>query len=372
MIPVSFTFLVYFSLFFCLEIFSVPAGFSSGVSKRRYDIFVNIFVPVLLVSLFLGLRYDVGVDYHTYEAAYYHPETSGAFSVFEPGYKLISIALGYLGVPYYVLCIIVVSISFIFSYFLFSNEPSIKRNWYWFFYFTSSYLFFCLNVQRQAVAMCIFQFAFIYIHRKQFIRYLLLILLAACFHYSALVLIMLYPLPSIFKNRGASFYFMFLVLALILQIPLKMLIEKLVIAVSSITPWARYGELIVTWETSTGSGVGFLIRLLMTFVVILYFNKLRNKYGALFYTSFLLYFLGTVFNIYFEYNMLLRRVMLAAISLNIIVYSLLCDYLFRSKKLFNFFTGICVFLLFSLYFIGQIAIGSNKTMPFQFVFWKFN
>ncbi|WP_353798668.1 EpsG family protein [Treponema sp.] len=68
------------------------------------------------------------------------------------------------------------------------------------------------NELRQYAAMNIFLFAFYYLYKKNFLKYLLLVLFAGTFHRSTLLLIVVYLLRSLFmryskKNLGTFSFF---------------------------------------------------------------------------------------------------------------------------------------------------------------------
>ena len=90
---------------------------------KEYGLILNYaffyLVPVFIISLIIGLRYDVGVDYLAYKGLY---ETSFTGTIDESWgnleflYAIISYCCYKLGMPYYVLFMIMAFIPFYFYY----------------------------------------------------------------------------------------------------------------------------------------------------------------------------------------------------------------------------------------------------------------
>jgi hypothetical protein len=134
------------------------------------------------------------------------------------------------------------------------------------------------------------------------------------------------------------------------------------------TPYEQYGDLIKTWKLSSGYNIGYWIRIATTIILIIFFDKLNSKFGKIFYLYFVVFYLGHIGDIIFNNNMLLKRSMFPIVSLNIIVYSFLLDFLFKSKKQIYVLIGISIIGIYILYFIGQIMVSNNACSPFQFIF----
>ena len=146
---------------------------------------------IILFSLVLGLRYDVGTDYLGYKEDFLAGNER-----FEVGYSLVCDLFRTIGFDYPSIFIFSVFIQFLFFYLGVKDNKRILP-WAVFFYFTTLHLFLSLNVIRQTIAFSIFIYAVKFINNKSFPRYLLWCLIASTFHKSAIILIPFYLLNHI-------------------------------------------------------------------------------------------------------------------------------------------------------------------------------
>ncbi len=68
----------------------------------------------------------------------------------------------------------------------------------------SGALFMAMNYQRQIIAMCIVGFSFVYIKRRELLKFTMLVLLSATFHYSSLIVLPCYFIFQIPINKITS------------------------------------------------------------------------------------------------------------------------------------------------------------------------
>jgi hypothetical protein len=188
-------------------------------------------LPLLLVS---GFRYDVGTDYfYTYAPMFEAIAEGKTFISLEIGYYFLNrIALffsrDYLG--------IFIITSFLFCFFMYkaiyreSDNPPYSIV---LLLITTCY-FFSMNGIRQAIAMAMFFYSIKYLKSREFKKYILIILLAATIHLSALIFI---PTYFICKLRiKPLLIYLTLGTVSILSAGLKMLIMR----VAGFTKYAYY------------------------------------------------------------------------------------------------------------------------------------
>jgi len=185
--------------------------FLSILFLRKYNIrFYRESFLILIISqfiLFHGLRhYSVGVDSVRYYQRFLQAANIDSFKEifslhrFEPLYTLLEGTIGIFTDNYTIfflgtslLIFIPVGI-FIYKY---SNN-----------YFMSIFLFivlgyfdFSMNVVRQSIAMSISLIGYKYAKEKKFLKFLLIVLIASLFHYSAVVIFPIYFLTNLKPRR---------------------------------------------------------------------------------------------------------------------------------------------------------------------------
>lgn len=173
-------------------------------------LFVNkkysILNEILLVGIFIffivimGIRYDVGIDYATYENMFHLNYDN---FIYEPIYSWLTYFVKVLFDKFYYLTFIMALITNIFIYLGLKKHRLSK------YYLGLALLiyfgdlaFIYVNVMRQGVAVAIFFYASAYIEERKFKKYIMFILLAAGFHYSILLMIPVYFLNKIYLSKG--------------------------------------------------------------------------------------------------------------------------------------------------------------------------
>lgn len=244
-------------IYFLVLILSVFFAFLYKITKYK-GLWI---ISLLIVSLFAGLRYFVGIDYESYTFIF----ASIANSTTEPAFRLINLIIFFsrLNVQF------VFIISSLITFCLFYNGIRKLSNDVFLSVFL---LLFCgffiesLNIIRQYIAISIFFFSIRYIVNKDFKRYLFCIACAVCFHYSAIFLILAYFFLRV--NVG-KWWFLILCLAYIL--PFVLPIQYVF---GLIPGYNIYFGAVSAANESAQLGIGFLSKLLIGFMCLSYFNKI--------------------------------------------------------------------------------------------------
>ena len=167
----------------------------------------------ILITVFLGIRYMYGSDYPAYLELFRQYNSNGipfwdirgllGSDVYgEIGWQILNklfAPLGYFG--------------FIMALSIFENiviyrliKSNVPAQWHWlaiivYLLNTRFFLIGACSMERQWLAICVFIIAVKYIERRRLIPYVLLVLLAASFHSSALILLPFYAIGFIKKLR---------------------------------------------------------------------------------------------------------------------------------------------------------------------------
>ena len=157
-------------------------------------IFVILAVPAVL-------RQNVGNDYMRY-VAFFHLANIDAYVPTEPGFNLlVKLIYGLCGYENSLLVFAVFSVLTI-AFFLIAIRALSGRFFLSFFLFVAfGYYFQTYNTVRYYFAMSIVLCAMIFFLRKEYLPFLLLVLAAASFHKSALVVLALYPVCALKWKR---------------------------------------------------------------------------------------------------------------------------------------------------------------------------
>lgn len=161
------------------------------VLKQRRLLYLLAFVPMLVVS---GFRYMIGVDYNSYAWIFQAITQSFEKTHVEVGYELLNKAWGFFSTDF--VGVFVISSLIILAFFASSiYKESCNRLLSIYLFITLGYFFYSMNSIRHFMALAIFFFASRYmktVSMSNFIKYAVLILIAASFHKIAFICIPLY------------------------------------------------------------------------------------------------------------------------------------------------------------------------------------
>lgn len=144
--------------------------------------------PYIIMSVFCGLRGDVGIDTNTYNDIFYYISIGKDFKV-ELGYQMLTQIVQFLGGTQQLVFLVMSSMTsfFIYKYIKYDSEDfSVSTVVYMCigpFYFSS------WNTMREAFAVSIFLYSIRFID-KSFFKYMSSLIVASFFHYSAIFYIL--------------------------------------------------------------------------------------------------------------------------------------------------------------------------------------
>lgn len=157
-----------------------------------------VFLAFLVVALPSAFRYEVGLDYTTYTTIYDIIVGAGSitdsvrFFNIEYSFRVLSfISHDLLDSPQMIFSFYAVFTNLFMVLGIYFYRKQTRMSTMMFMYTTLYYLL-SMNIARQMLAVSIIFFASKYILKKSFIKYLIFVLLAACFHKSSIVAIVLY------------------------------------------------------------------------------------------------------------------------------------------------------------------------------------
>lgn len=177
------------------------------------------FLTFSILFLFLSLRFGYGNDYFGYY------QIHSAINSGLPAWGDNDILFKYLNliIPNFYMLIAIVSLFYMISiYKLITNNIKIKHYWYSvLFLLINPYLFLVhLSGIRQTIAICFVTFAILALLNRKLFLYFMLIILAAGFHQSAIILLPLYFIINNKKLTKIQITSVFSILVLLLATPL--------------------------------------------------------------------------------------------------------------------------------------------------------
>lgn len=335
-----------------------------------------IIFTLLLFSVFFGMRYDVGTDHIAYLSAYIKNED---VSKGEPLFNGITVLFQNLNIHFVFYFSFLAFIQVLFFFYAFKNEKYLFP-FLILFLFTTGEVFGWMNIIRQSIAFCIWVFSLKYIYEKKLWKYIIWCLIAAFFHKSALILIVLYP---ILKNGKDLFSSVFVQILLII---IAFLIETILIDVIILfTPIIEFyisllgndkyaisynvEQLIEIKSEKSGSGMAYLAVIAVNFLIILYSQNLKEYFNSKrFNTIYTIYFFGllTLYSIPNSFIVLTRPFRYFN-SFHFIMLAFFCFYLFKSNNVNNKNLGYIIVLLYlGIFYLNHITSNEDAHLWYQF------
>ncbi|MDE6006907.1 MAG: EpsG family protein [Muribaculaceae bacterium] len=250
-----------------------------------------------LIIIF-GIRYKVGVDTMNYMGSYDLTPTYDQFktidwttSLREPGYLVISILCRSVTKEFWLLQLVMAAITNIGIFIFISRacrNPFVGLLLYYFMacgYFTT-------DILRESAAIGIFLYNYRNIHRKKWGNYYGLCILSICFHYSALITLII----PFFIRLHANWVYWTIFIGLTLSAPLLENINNLITVAALVSRTSGYiaqGE-----NVNLNFRIANLIHLFFPTLLVIIFNKRYNlKYANMNMVWLQLLFCAGVFSI---------------------------------------------------------------------------
>lgn len=338
---------------------------------------------IIVYTLIIGLRYDVGTDYLLYKQTYLfstYPKAdfiaSNDFGSFEIGYSALIYLFIKLGFSYVSLFLATAFLQIFFLY-KFSRKYKYISVWLFFFFITSSTFFDSLNAMRQSIAFFMFLCTLTYIEEKKLVPFIIGIFLISLFHRSILIVLPFYFFinKKLFNNRLVTASF--ILGAFLLSQPLNDLIwnklfpyiRGLLSGLSDASYLEKRDDLTIA-ENSSSLGLAKFIYLVLDLIIIYYITRMRSYYKQfnieIFYNF---YIIGAFIYYLCAYSITLVRLNMYFANFKFIMLAFLTYMLTHDKKYKQSIDKlVCIFLVITslLWFVNSILHGT-KIAPFQFI-----
>ncbi|HHD2971047.1 EpsG family protein [Clostridium perfringens] len=344
-------------------------------NKNKYIKIIFFSFTFIFIFIIYSMRGNVGIDYDQYlriynNISYYNinsfdilKEISNTWDV-EPGFIVINMISNKLGIGIQGVYIFTTIIFMLFFLKALDYYDSKKENLSFILLIFLSQLFFKgMDAVRQFIAIMIFFYSTKFIVEKNFIKYILFILLGSIFHESILFLIPLYFINKINFNK-----INFIILVVLSIIFSKFLtFDYMINIIAKILPNMGYIKYIGRDVTYTGTlGIVYLIYFILALFMLNNIRKINKKNDLLSIKFYLLYVL--LFP-YFSSSLSLVRILVYINIFIIIAIPIYSKYINRTYRFLYIMFFVCLFtLLFITSLKGAYCDLQRNIIPYEFFF----
>ncbi len=326
-------------------------GSICSFKMNRLSIFM--FIAVLIVVLMSALRFDVGWDYKAYYDTIVFGRvtnimvTKEYFTIF-----LVELAKKIRMPQFYFAINSIICICLIMA----TVKRYSKDFWISLFFFVSFPLFFLnsLSVVRNFSAIAITFYGFKYIEKGEFIKYILVVIIASLFHKTAIIAIIFYFLRNVHLNKFVS------ILTLITLPLLSNLIIKIII---------RYMPRYVTYTsmTSIQEGTKAIYILLIIWLGAFIFKEKRIAQNSTFNMYYNIFFIGLcIYLMFFKQGTMGHRLSLYGTIYSLIIIPDIMESL--KNKIGKVIIKSIFYLLCIVMFLYTINVGRPAYIPYKLFF----
>jgi transmembrane protein EpsG len=273
----------------------------------------------VLIFLFLALRYDYGNDYMGYLDGFYKVKYIDLSSRYELGWQILCLLFKPLG--FFAMITFLAAINCIIYYGFIKKYVPVKYYWLavFIYLYNPTFLLVPSSAMRQSIAIGFFLFSLDYLYKKDAVRYVLSVIIAAMFHTSALILLPLYMIYvidwKITKIKAIILFTSFLFMIMFAKI-FESFIQNIIGSY-----FYKYEVYQYQGGTELQSGLG-LIYVIVIFIIILFYSRFQtDKSEYLFKIAVVSYFilpLAFLINLIGRISMYTQPVMIAVVPLILI------------------------------------------------------
>lgn len=347
---------LYLNIF--LWFLTIPVSFLLVNSNKQSLRYVrNAFWAFLIVaSLIIGLRWNMGVDYENYYTVISTPiEKNTYIDRFELIPRYLIVFIQYWNLPYSTWYIAMAFFHFLFLWLASNNGFKRLLPWVLFFFYYSLFDL-SLNITRQTVALMVILYAYTFIYKKNLKAYLLLVGIAFCFHRTSLLSLPFYWIASYISINNRFIQVVIVSLCIFVGSFLKNYLWDFIQGLEALR-YAHYADAVFDYGSS-GTGLGVIANYIKYFVIIYYSNILKNKYKEQGFQIFYnLTFIDMCIYSAVTDDLALSRILMYFSSTNIITTSFLFHYLSKSHKVFDKFVFLFLLLMFLTIMIYSVYNG---------------
>ncbi len=264
------------------------------VTKNKKNL---IFLGIVFVQFtFLAWQRDfyVGQDtYQYYEAYKYYSRLSFlelGDSSWEPGYKIINYLCSNIGINYHYFLLIINGFTFYsFLRFVYCYSDNVWISVLT--YIAFGYYFGAIHLLRQSVAISFILYSYKYILERRFRPFVIYVIIATLFHYSAILFVCTYYINKVKKINPQHLIFLFTIFACLTFVLGNSLLSLLIFSASDGNRFSYVDR----YMTDEASGSGYSMLILMTAIMGAGFLIKPRNIGKKIKMFYLIYFIAWCF-----------------------------------------------------------------------------
>ncbi len=325
-----------------IYLFSILLCFFSAITKQLKDNRIWLFVVLGFLCIFLCFGYMCGSDWRSYEEMYEAIDIHSLFSTckVEPGYYIYMFPFKLLNINFWNFFIFtkVVVFCIIFSTII-KYAEEYKFIVIMFFVAWYGFYLFIDNPMRNLIAVSICLIGIRFLLKRNFWKYLAVILIATSFHISAIIML---PVYYYFTKRIASKYYVisFVIIYLLFSTP-----ELFWLIISKLFSWIPYihrkiDSYTIGKHAEFAQGrlfsLGTIVYVVFFILLMFYRKKIESlKNGVLLFNAAILYLL--FYRIAITIDIFGRMLFYFSIFYSIAIVSLISIFEFSSRLIYIFY-----------------------------------
>ena len=352
---------------FLVLLLFVSSSIISRTSQKTIH-YRGLLFTFVVISVFLGGRYNVGTDWANYKDYYDDIAANGiTWGIIEPLYLLLNRTISITGFSssFFFFCISLIQLSII--YFVFKDDKRV-------FALGMLVYFLCclpisLNIVRQSLAICVFLYAIKYIGNAP-LKYISLITIAGLFHYSSFILLCVYILNyrcfSFIDDRKLS-----VILYVLSVLGGAVLLGPILNLVPIDLLGYKYSNNLnnADLEMTVNSGIGMIVNHGLNVIILWYLPKLKLIFVEK--TNYLMvvsraYAFGIILANVFGVSVFLSRLPLPLVMLKVVLVPYVYYYLTHSRSQYRAMIAYVLILLYVLLFVASVLNGAGGISPYSF------
>ncbi|MDP1417452.1 EpsG family protein [Peribacillus simplex] len=356
----------YFLYYLLIISTSIIVQFSQLINKTIYKKFsLFIFWSALLFPFLISAnRYGIGTDYFDYVALFHELEGYGNIfdaikeGSYEPGWIILNFIVKMVFDNYKYVFVLS---SFLTLFFLFKAIYSYRDRLYvgiGIFIFMSTLYNSSFNITRQILAASILLYAVKYIEEKKILKYALLTLFAASFHYSALIFLPIYWV--LVSSRNNNWNLLKKIIFSIVTIFIIVLFDFVFGFITSIEFFSKYSSYQLNVGKTDFNNLIINLPIMIIILMNLKTIKLRNKF---IYDLITLYFIGIVLSFLGYFNNYIGRATIYFSMSQILIIPFIIK-VQTNKYIKLFYMGLIVLYYIILFTYNIIIQNGHETIPY--------
>ena len=330
--------------------------FLSVLAERLVPMQFKRFIPVIVIGVltFLGMfRYEIGTDYDWYVVLFNQVTLDDAYP--EPSFLIIVEVLRYFHMSYQAMFIVYELLIMIFLWKgiqRYTKDTEIQILVLALFLYLQ-YIF-SLNGIRQSLSMVLIFWGYQYCLQRKFWKYLLVVVMAVIFHYSAIIALVLYWIPR--KVYSWYIYAIAFCLAFIV-FRLNIVLSVLTITLGILHIDGRYLSYITDIDSYKMSGLYLIYPFILFSISRLAILQLKPEYKSLLN----LWFVGLLGHYILAFSVPIMRITRYFEYFIILIMPYTIQYLNSilqlqvRNKIYNFKWGYIILLFYMISFLNTIS-----------------